>query len=90
MIRHSLHPCPADIPVVVTVTLVGSPNWVYLSKVSEKGFSIAEGNEGKSSAKVSFIAIGRRAGYEHPILPVEVIESSYTQNLARVFTQRCI
>ncbi|MBK7214953.1 MAG: hypothetical protein IPH88_17020 [Bacteroidales bacterium] len=73
----------ADIPVVVTVTPVGSPNWVYLSEVSEKGFSIAEGNEGKSSAKVSFIAIGRRAGYEHPILPGEVIESSYTQNLAR-------
>jgi hypothetical protein len=73
----------ADIPVVVTVTPVGTPNWVYLTGVSEKGFSIAEGNEGKSSARISFIAIGRRAGYEHPVLPGEVIESSYTQNLAR-------
>ena len=73
----------AEIPVAVTVTPVGASNWVSLAEVSKSGFRIVEGNGGKSSATVSFIAVGRRAGYEHPNLPQEVIDASYTSNMSR-------
>lgn len=70
-------------PVVVTVTPMGSSNGVYLAEVSGKGFKVAENNNGKSSVTISYIAIGKRAGYENPSLPREVIASDYNSNLAR-------
>jgi len=73
----------SETPVVVTVTPTGNSNGVYLSEVTGKGFKVAENNNGKSSVVVSYIAIGKRAGYEHPNLPKEVIASNYTNNLAR-------
>ncbi len=73
----------SETPVVVTVTPTGNSNGVYLSEVTGKGFKVAENNSGKSSVVVSYIAIGKRAGYEHPNLPKEVIASNYTNNLAR-------
>ncbi|MFH1120713.1 MAG: hypothetical protein V1775_12900 [Bacteroidota bacterium] len=72
-----------DSPVVVTVTPTGSSNGVYLAEVSGKGFKVAENNDGKSSVTISYIAIGKRAGYENPNLPREVISADYNQNLAR-------
>jgi hypothetical protein len=73
----------SETPVVVTVTPTGNSNGVYLSEVTGKGFKVAENNSGKSSIVVSYIAIGKRAGYEHPNLPKEVIASNYTNNLSR-------
>ncbi|KAF0194995.1 MAG: hypothetical protein FD166_3235 [Bacteroidetes bacterium] len=72
-----------ETPVVVTVTPTGSSNGVYLAEVSGKGFKVAENNDGKSSVTISYIAIGKRAGYENPSLPREVISAGYNQNLAR-------
>jgi hypothetical protein len=72
-----------ETPVVVTITPTGSSNGVYLAEVSGKGFKVAENSDGKSSVTISYIAIGKRAGYENPNLPREVIESNYTANLAR-------
>ena len=72
----------SETPVVVTVTPTGNSNGVYLSEFSRKGFKVVENNDGKSSVTISYIAIGKRAGYEHPDLPREVIESNYTQNMA--------
>ncbi|MBK6347405.1 MAG: hypothetical protein IPF68_16025 [Bacteroidales bacterium] len=68
---------------MVTVTPTGSSNGVYLAEVSGKGFKVAENNDGKSSVTISYIAIGKRAGYENPNLPREVISAGYNQNLAR-------
>jgi len=73
----------SETPVVVTVTPTGSSNGVYLAEVSGKGFKVAENNDGKSSVTISYIAIGKRAGYENPNLPREVISADYNQNLAR-------
>jgi len=70
-------------PVVITVTPMGNSNGVYLSEVSKNGFSVVENNDGQSSVTVSFIAIGKRAGYEHPNLSQEVIDAGYTINMAR-------
>ncbi len=73
----------SESPVVVTVTPTGNSNGVYLSGVSKNGFSVVENNDGKSSVTISFIAIGKRAGYEHPILPKEVTDAGYTRNMTR-------
>jgi hypothetical protein len=72
-----------ETPVVVTVSPTGSSNGVYLAEVSANGFKVAENNDGKSSVTISYIAIGKRAGYENPDLPREVISSDYNRNLAR-------
>ncbi len=72
-----------DVPVIVTVTPTGNSNGVYVSEVTKDGFTVVENNGGKSSVTVSFIAIGRRAGYEDPQLPVEVISWDYVDKLSR-------
>jgi hypothetical protein len=70
-------------PVVVTVTPTGSSNGVFLSQVSSSGFTVMENNAGKSSVTVNYIAIGKRAGYENPSLPKELIDARYTGNMTR-------
>jgi hypothetical protein len=73
----------SEAPVVVTVTPMGNSNGVYLSDVSKSGFTVVENNNGRSTVSVSYIAIGRRAGYEHPNLSQEVINAGYTNSMAR-------
>jgi len=73
----------SEAPVIVTVTPVGNSNGVYLSEVSGNGFTVVENNGGKSNVTVNYIAIGKRAGYENPSLPPEVIDAAYTGNMAR-------
>jgi hypothetical protein len=70
-------------PVVVTVTPTGSSNGVFLSQMSSTGFSVQENNAGKSNVTVNYIAVGKRAGYEQPLLSKEVIDAEYTGKLAR-------
>lgn len=72
-----------ETPVIVTVTPIGNSNGVYLAEVSGSGFTVVENNSGRSSVTVNFIAIGKRAGYEHPNLSKEVVDAGYTKNLAR-------
>ncbi|MHC1776279.1 MAG: hypothetical protein AB9834_12810 [Lentimicrobium sp.] len=72
----------ADAPVIVTVTPIGNSNGVYLAEVSPSGFMVVENNAGKSNVTVNYIAIGKRAGYENPNLPREVIDAGYTGKLA--------
>lgn len=73
----------SESPVVVTVTPTGNSNGVYLSDVSRNGFIVKENNNGKSAITVSYIAIGKRAGYEHPVLPQEVTQSDYISTMQR-------
>jgi hypothetical protein len=73
----------SESPVIVTVTPIGNSNGVYLSEVSGNGFTVVENNGGKSNITVNYIAIGKRAGYENPSLPKEVIDAGYTKNMAR-------
>ncbi|MFH1120718.1 MAG: hypothetical protein V1775_12925 [Bacteroidota bacterium] len=72
-----------EAPVIVTVTPIGNSNGVYLAEVSGSGFTVVENNNGKSNVTVNYIAIGKRAGYEHPNLPQEVIEVGYTNKMAK-------
>ena len=73
----------SETPVIVTVTPIGNSNGVYLAEVSGSGFTVVENNTGRSSVTVNFIAIGKRAGYEHPNLSKEVVDAGYTNNLSR-------
>lgn len=70
-------------PVVVTVTPIGDCNGVHLNSISASGFSVAENNAGKSNITVNYIAIGKRAGYENPSLPAEVVDAQYTTKLSQ-------
>jgi hypothetical protein len=70
-------------PIIVTVTPTGKSYGVYLSEVSSTGFTVVENNDGKSNTSINFIAIGKRAGFEHPVLPQEILDATYTQKMAR-------
>jgi hypothetical protein len=72
-----------DVPVVITVTPIGNSNGVFVSEVRSDGFSVVENNDGKSDVQIAFIAIGRRAGYESPDLPQEVVSADYVSKLSR-------
>jgi hypothetical protein len=77
------HAVSSETPIVVTVTPDGNSNGVYLSEVSNSGFKVIENNGGKSNVTITYIAIGKRAGYENPQLPQEVIDVEYTSKLTR-------
>jgi len=68
----------ANEPIIVTVTPIGKSEWVYLEKVDENGFTVLENNDGKSNVQFSWIAIGKRKGFENMSLPAEVIASDYS------------
>jgi hypothetical protein len=70
-------------PIVVTVTPLGNTQGVYLSNIGKNGFTVVENNGGKSSVTVSYIAMGKRAGYENPPVSNEVVASDYISKLSR-------
>ena len=72
-----------DIPVIVTVTPMGRSDGIYLNEISSEGFSVEEDGDSRSNINFTYIAIGRRKGFENPQLPQEVIASDYTDKLAR-------
>jgi hypothetical protein len=73
----------SESPIIVTVTPTGNSNGVYLATVSKSGFTVVENNDGKNTVTVNYIAVGKRAGYENPGLAKEVMDGSYTRNMAR-------
>ncbi len=72
-----------NVPVVVTVTALG-PTPVYLTRSDADGFSAAA-VDGKASVKFSWIAVGRRAGYEqNPVVPEELTRADFDSNIEQV------
>jgi len=70
-------------PIIVTITPTGNSNGVYLKQVDSSGFKVVENNGGKSNVTITYIAIGKRAGYENPQLPQEVVDIDYINKLSR-------
>jgi hypothetical protein len=70
-------------PIIVTATPTGESQGIFVANVSKDGFSITENNGGKSNVTVSYIAIGKRKGYESPVLAQEVVDATYTQILSK-------
>jgi len=73
----------SDFPVVVTVTPVGYTQGLYLTETSTSGFGVAEAGDAKSNTRFAFIAIGKRAGYENPVIPSEVTRTDYSSKISR-------
>ena len=70
-------------PVIVTITPIGKSEGVYLDQVDSDGFRVEENNNGKSNIQFSWIAIGKRAGFENKSLPEDVIAADYNEKLQR-------
>lgn len=68
-------------PLIITVTPMGPTNGVYIASSDYSGFLIAENINGRSSTRVSYIVIAKRAGYEEPPLAQEVIASGFEQTV---------
>jgi len=71
----------ANEPIVITITPIGESEGVHLEQVDGKGFRVAENRSGKSSVQFSWIAIGKRRGYENVSLPTDVISADYTNKI---------
>jgi len=70
------------IPVTVTVTPMGPCQQLYLESADKGGFVVRESGQGKSSVKFSWIAIGRRKGFEsRPQIPKELIDPQFDANM---------
>lgn len=50
--------------------------------MGKNGFSVEENENGKCGIAFSYIAIGKRKGYENPQLPEEVMAADYTAKLS--------
>ncbi|MHC1776299.1 MAG: hypothetical protein AB9834_12910 [Lentimicrobium sp.] len=72
-----------DFPVVVTVTPMGLTQGLYLTETNTSGFGVAEAGDAKSNTRFAFIAIGKRAGYENPVIPSEVTRTDYSSKISR-------
>jgi len=70
-------------PIIVTITPIGKSKGVYLDRVDANGFMVEENESGKSSIQFTWIAIGKRAGYENKSLPADVIASDYNNKIER-------
>ena len=71
-----------EIPVIVTVTPIGESAGIHLSSLSADGFMVQENNAGRSTVEFTYIAIGRRKGYEDPQPSKEVIANDYIDKLS--------
>ncbi len=56
-----------DYPIIITLTPIGKSNGLYLESVSEKGFKVAENNNGKSNITFNWIAIAITKDVNTPI-----------------------
>lgn len=81
--NYSLQLSPEE-QVMVTITPVGPSNGVYVTDVSEKGFTVIENNSGTSNVEFSWIAVGIRKGYEKPEHPKEILSSDYDEKMRGV------
>ncbi len=71
----------SDEPIIVTITPIGQTKGVYLEQVDASGFAVGENNNGKSNVQFTWIAIGKRAGFENMILPEDVVSSDYNNKI---------
>lgn len=70
------------VPVIITVTPLGQTRGVYISESDSHGFTLKENDAGRSNADFFYIAIGRRAGYEDPVLPADVLASDFETKIS--------
>jgi hypothetical protein len=72
-----------ELPVIVTVTPIGESAGLHLTSMNSEGFVVQENNAGCSMVEFTYIAIGRRKGYENPRPASEVVADDYIYKLAK-------
>lgn len=70
-----------QMPVIITITPMGPSNGIYISASGNDGFTVVENNGGITNVSFSFIAVGRRSGYENPQLPADIVAADFESNM---------
>ena len=68
----------------VTITPQGQCNGLYIVSVDEKGFNVAELNNGTSSVSFSWIAVGTRVDAAKAEVPAELTNPNFAGNMQGV------
>lgn len=68
-------------PITVTVTPLGNSQGLYIENVTTEGFTVVENNNGTSSVKFNWIAIGVKKGYENPTISPEILNASFEEKM---------
>lgn len=73
-----------NVPVIVTVTPNGECKGVYVTDITESGFTVKELQGGVTNVNFSWIAIGTKRGCENPENPKEIMDTSFDSNMNSV------
>lgn len=68
----------------VTITPQGQCNGLYIVSVDEKGFTVAEQNNGTSNVDFSWIVVGTRVDAEAAAVPAELTNPNFSTNMQGV------
>jgi hypothetical protein len=68
-------------PVIVTVTPIGESAGLHLAELGPDGFTVQENQAGRSNVQFTYIAIGKRKGFENPQPAAEVVAPDYLDKL---------
>jgi hypothetical protein len=68
----------------VTITPQGQCNGLYIVSVDEKGFTVAEQNNGTSNVDFSWIVVGTRVDAEAAAVPTELTNPNFSTNMQGV------
>jgi Collagen triple helix repeat (20 copies) len=66
----------------VTVSPMGNCNGLYIVSIDEKGFTVAELNNGTSNVEFSYIAVGKRTDAAQASVPAELTKSNFTEKMS--------
>gem|GEM_PF-2388353 len=73
-----------DEPVSVFLSPIGSSVGISLSSVTPQGFEVLQTGKSSSGLDFSWIAIGRRKGFEEVETPNEILQPDFEANMERV------
>jgi len=76
----------ADKPIIVTVSPMGETNGIYVSSVTEKGFTIKENNKGISNVNFYWMAIAEKHNASELVVNDDLLQKDFDNNLDHFLT----
>ncbi len=70
--------------VIVTVTPVGQGAQLYIEEWNSEGFTVADAADFTSNVQFTWIAVGKRKGFENHQPPEELLSAQFDENMNRV------
>jgi hypothetical protein len=71
-------------PAIVTITPMGETNGVYVTNVTENGFTTIENKGGNATTDFYWMAIGEKETTASDLVPSEVLEKDFDKNIDNV------